>query len=370
MNFGILTFHRAHNYGAMLQAIALREILAETGNKVYFIDYWPKAHKEEYKIFNKRIFSQLSFLRKLNYIRKFIRDYKAKKKRITIFERFFNHYILPFTVNGENMDFDAIFYGSDQIWRKRPERGDNFDKTYFAINDFVSKRHISYAASMGIIYDTHEDIDFLRKSLQRFSHIGVREQDLKNFIEKTGIVDVRLNIDPTFLLPKEKWCELLRVNLHKEKKYILFYDLMYGSFDIDAVKEFADAKGLELIVLKARIDRNNYGVKTISYAGPKEFVELIANAEYVFTSSFHGLAFSIIFQRQFFASYRQNSDRAATILAALGLSDRLVPSGIDEIPQLQKINYSEVQPTLESLILDSEQYIKEAISSIPKTSLS
>ena len=103
MTFGILTFHRAHNYGAMLQAIALRTKLAENGDSVFFIDYWPEWHQQEYNIFNKQVYQSLSPLRKLNYIRKYFRDRTAKKQRIEVFEHFYKQFINPYTVDGENI---------------------------------------------------------------------------------------------------------------------------------------------------------------------------------------------------------------------------------------------------------------------------
>ncbi|MDE7462058.1 MAG: polysaccharide pyruvyl transferase family protein [Muribaculaceae bacterium] len=361
MKYGILTFHRAHNYGAMLQAIALRAKLAENSNEVFFIDYWPKKHQEEYKIFNKDIFSKISFLGKLNYIRKYFRDRSAKKRRIAIFESFFDKYMLPFTTEGHDINFDAIFYGSDQIWRKRPEHGDDFDDVFFAKNDYHTRSHIAYAASMGVIFDGDDDLRYLKQAMTRFDHIGVRESDLKDLLEKAGVSEISLNIDPTFLLDKHKWTEILDLRINNKERYILFYDLMYGSFDLNAVKEFAKAKGLKLKVLKGRIDREKYDVETISDAGPREFVELIANAEYVFTSSFHGLAFSLIFGKQFYASYQRNSARAATILGSLGLSDRLLPPLSPSIPAMKRIDYAEIDQKMGKLRRSSEDYLKMAV---------
>lgn len=359
MKFGILTFHRAHNYGAMLQAMALRAKLAENGNEAYIIDYWPKAHREEYLLFNRNVFRKLGLPYKLNYIRKFIRDYKPKRKRINIFEDFYDQYLQPSTVDGKSECFDAIFYGSDQIWRKKDSTG--YDSVFFADNDYQANAHVAYAASMGIIHDAPEDLDFLKKSMQRFDRIGIRENDLQALLEKAGISKSKLCIDPTFLLSKEKWINLLDLDTKRDEPYIIFYDLMNDSFDLDAVKRFAHSKNLPLKVLKGKIDNKNYGVPTISLAGPKEFVELIANAEYVFTSSFHGLAFSLIFEKQFFACYKHNSGRAGTILDALNLSSRLLQPKTPSIPELEEIDYSTIGPMLDRLREDSENFIKDSI---------
>lgn len=364
MTFGILTFHRAHNYGAMLQAIALRTKLAENGDSVFFIDYWPEWHQQEYNIFNKQVYQSLSPLRKLNYIRKYFRDRTAKKQRIEVFEHFYKRFINPYTVDGENIEFDAIFYGSDQIWRKGSDKTEWYDDVMFGHHHYRTKSHIAYAASMGVIHEDIKDLNYFKASLQRFDAIGVRETDLKLTLEKAGITDMVLTIDPTFLLKKEKWNDILEIKIDRREKYILFYDLMYGSFDLNAIKRFAAERNLPLKVLKSRIDKNNYGVETISCADPREFVKLIANAEYVFTSSFHGLAFSLIFGRQFYASYRYNSGRASTILSSLSLSTRLLPTLSKSIPDLPAIDYNTIDKRMDDLRKDSLQFLKYAIDSI------
>lgn len=360
MNIGILTFHKAHNYGALLQAIALRQVLLAFGHIVSFIDYWPASHDIEYRLFNKILFKHISFLGKINYLRKLLILYDRKKRRIKVFTEFINSYIIPFCCVGMGT-FDAIVYGSDQIWRKQYEGRKDFDKTFFGINEFKTSRNVSYAASMGILDCNEKDKLFISTSLQNFHRVGVREKDLKELLVSLGLKGIKQCLDPTLLLSKEQWIDLLKLELKNNEPYVLFYDLMQGSFDLNSVKRFADKKGLRLIVLKASVNNDNYGVETIEDAGPKEFVSLIANAEYVFTSSFHGLAFSIIFGKQFYAAYKTNISRAKTLLELLDLENRFIEK-IDIFPDKESIiDYSVVYDRLAELKKDSKNYLRSAL---------
>lgn len=361
MNIGILTFHKAHNYGALLQSIALRQAIIRLGHNVSYIDYWPEFHDSEYKFFNKFLFRRFSLLRKINYLRKLAIGGTKIKKRIHVFKEFIDEYIDPFCTNiSTQSEFDAIVYGSDQIWRKQCDGRYEFDKTFFGLHEFKTIRNVSYAASMGIIDCNEEDKLFITTSLKKFNKIGVREKDLKELLESYGLQGIKQCLDPTLLISKEQWIDLLKIPFDNRKSYVLFYDLIQGSFDINFVKQFAEEKGLQLIVLKASVNNYNYGVRTIDDASPKEFISLIANAEYVFTSSFHGLAFSIIFEKQFYAAYKNNGSRALTLLEALGLENRLFGNN-GNISVKENIDYNIVRKKLTELKKDSIDFLSAAL---------
>ena len=356
MKIGILTYHRSNNYGALLQAIALRKVLSDMGHEVTFIDYWPAYHRRMYALFSLHwMMSRKGLMGKIKYMRTCIKNHFYMKERKCKFDKFIINKIEPY-VSSTDETYDIIVHGSDQIWRKQPEIG-TYNPFYFGNHSIAAKKKISYAASMGRI--SHDESDKL-KLKDYFAHldsISVREKDLKNFVEGMGFPCIQ-HIDPTLLLSGEKWIELMNIQTRKiEKKYVLYYNLIPNSFDDERVKAFAETKGLELKTLYSKASRKN-SYKDITTADPLDFLNLIYNAEFVLTSSYHGLVFSILFKKQFYASFRNNAGRAESLLAQLSISDRLLQSQ-SQIPlDNVQINYMTVTKHLDELRTSSLSYLQ------------
>ena len=195
---------------------------------------------------------------------------------------------------------------------------------------------------MGILPDNDDDKEKVKKLVAHLDKISVREEGLRQLLLSLGCTDVTLSLDPTLLLSSEKWDKYLPTNLYKGKRFVLVYLLNSNPFDLSEIKKFADDKGLELIVLHGYA-RTKETKTNITSAGPNEFIRLIKNADYVFSGSFHGLVFSIIYGKQFYTSFKYNSERASSLLAQLGLSNRLIPAQ-SVIPQdLPLIDYKQIR---------------------------
>jgi hypothetical protein len=354
MKIGIVTYHRTLNYGAVMQSLATRFILEEMGHEVYYVDYWPDYHKEKYALFPINIFFKLNLHGKFSFLLSLMKFYKSKKKRIENFEKFFETYIYPYCRSVDEF-YDVVIYGSDQIWRKQIETGE-YNPFYFGKNRLKTKYHISYAASMGILPDNDDDKEKVKKLVAHLDKISVREEGLRQLLLSLGCTDVTLSLDPTLLLSSEKWDKYLPTNLYKGKRFVLVYLLNSNPFNLSEVKKFADDKGLELVVLHGYA-RTKETKTNITSAGPYDFIRLIKNADYVFSGSFHGLAFSIIYGRQFYTSFKYNSERASSLLAQLGLSNRLIPAK-SIIPQdLPQIDYKVVREKLMALRQESLNFL-------------
>lgn len=320
MKIGILTYHRSHNYGALLQAIALKKVLNDMGHEATFIDYWPIYHRHLYAKINFAYLKDLGYRGKYRYIKDCLKNYSYRCQRIANFNSFISEYIEPY-VSRMNETYDVIIHGSDQIWRKQPE-WKKYNPIYFGKHNIKTKRKISYAASMGQISSNEEDKETLREYLSCLSSISVRETDLKEFVETLGFVCYQ-HIDPTVLLTGEEWKKTIGIKPENEGKYVLYYHLLPDSFDYDQIESFAREKGLGLKVIYSEAMRKNT-VEQITTGDPLVFLHLIYNAAFVFTSSFHGLVFSLLFQKPFYAAFAYNSGRAKSLLDMLGLSDRLL----------------------------------------------
>ena len=339
MRIGIVTYHRALNYGAVMQSLALRLVLQKMGHEVYYVDYWPDYHRDKYKLLPVRKFAKFSLKKKVDFLESLVLNYRSQKRRIINFEKFFQTHIYPYCCSVDS-SFDVVIYGSDQIWRQQKELG-SYNPFYFGDNRIKTKHSISYAASMGILPDNEEDKAIIKGLVAHLEKISVREDDLKQLLLSLGFTKVSLSLDPTLLLSAEEWDHYLPTENYSGEKYVLLYIMGVNAFDIGEVKKFAESKGLQLIIMRgyARTRETKFNLTS---AAPQDFIRLIKNAEYVFSASFHGLAFSIIYGKQFFASFAGNAGRAESLLNLIGAPERLLPPNGMIPKDISPINFVDV----------------------------
>lgn len=360
MKIGILTYHRSHNYGALLQAIALRFKLTSYGHNVAFVDYWPDYHKEMYRPISFKRLKMGRIPGRIKYLADTFLRLPKIIARINCFNKFIDTYISPYCCP-ITQKLDMVVYGSDQIWRKQDGLNGHFNPVYFGQNQINATTHLSYAASMGVINLSHEDKVTLKEWLAKFKAISVREDDLLSMLNEIGVNNAMKVLDPTLLLSSHEWRKILDLNDKSFQKYVLFYDLMPDSFDEKRIKKFAKEKNLRLIILKARIDKMFHNTNELIAESPRDMVNLIANAEYVFTSSYHGLVFSLIFEKQVIAAFHHNKGRAETLLSSLGISNRLLNSRNETFPK-EAIDYINVRAHMVQLKNQSNSFIQSYFS--------
>lgn len=322
MKIGILTYHRSHNYGALLQAIATRIVLEHMGHEVYYVDYWPDYHRQMYALFSFKQALRYGIKGAIRYTIGVVTKFRRRKQRFKAFKEFIQQQIEPYCLPYNSEDrYDVIIYGSDQIWRKQVGLSGQFNPIYYGSNLLQADRHISYAASMGTINLTERDIKFLRDKLSKFTKISVREENLSQTLNEIGIPN-EVVLDPTLLLSNQEWNKLIPENRLFSKKYVLHYRLQMNAFDEKKIEDFAKVHGYELLTLEGSVGKKKDNV--LSTAGPREFLSLVKHADFVFTSSYHGLIFSLIFEKEFYASFVTNVGRAESILTKLNIKDRLI----------------------------------------------
>lgn len=354
MKVGILTYHRTLNYGACMQALATRFALEKLGHDVYYVDYWPKYHQNRYELFS---VSRLMSLRWPNNIKYLIGSFKnrsLRKLRQEQFTVFFNEYIFPYC-RPLSEEYDVVIYGSDQIWRKQPETG-QYNPMYFGANSLKTKRHIAFSASMGFLPESQKDRQLVKNLVSHFDSISVREQDLMEELTNLGIHNVRMTIDPTLLLDKESWDQAFETAPYSGPRYVLVYSIGNSSeFNMNSIKEYAKNHGLMIKTMLGTASHSDTD-SIIATAGPTEFIRMIRNADCIFTSSFHGLAFSLIYEKEVYASFSKNSNRAKTLLENAGIPERLLKPGI-EIPPIPPINYERVNSKVLPMRISSFNYL-------------
>lgn len=355
MRIGILTYHRSHNYGALLQAVALRTVLTNMGHQVSYIDYWPAYHRRMYALFSlKKSFKRHGIINSA-YFKEVFLNIKLRYKRYANFNCFISRYLKPFFSSTKDT-YDLIIHGSDQIWRKQPEIK-TYNPVYFGKHKIKSLKRISYAASMGILPLNDNDNIVLKDLLSNLSCISVRETRLKEYVESLGFV-CRLDLDPTLLLTGIEWRKQFNIQTTTSKNYILFYDLMPKSFDEQQIYEFSKKNNMEIIKILGKASKKDTD-KEMTTVGPDRFLSLICDASFVFTSSFHGLVFSILFKKPFYASFAENSIRAQSLLEAIKLEDKLLVPLSSINNNYVPINYNKVDEILGRLRKTSLDYLHE-----------
>lgn len=355
MKIGILTYHRALNYGACFQAIATRILLERMGHSAFYIDYWPEYHKTKYEAFSTERLLKLPIKQKVTYLIDVLRYYRFKVEKINNYKAFFDKYVNPYCVPIDT-DFDLVLYGSDQIWRYQYELMD-YNPVYFANNTIHAKKHVAFSASMGVLPHNIAMEARLKSLLENFSSISVRENDLWELLDKIGFKST-ITLDPTLLLTNDDWDSIIPTPGYSGHPYALVYGP--DAFDVNSIKEFAKSKGLETKIILFSPEHKDTEF-LITTQGPSKFIELFKNASFIFSSSFHGLAFSIIYKKNFLVSYEQNSNRAQTLLDSLGLSNRIIPPHTGIPQDIEDIDYSLVGSKMEVAVNDSVEFLRKHI---------
>ena len=254
--------------------------------------------------------------------------------------------------------YDLFVSGGDQVWNPYHKV---FSLHYMF--DFLPETtaRIAYGSSFGVANIAENALlEQMKNHLSKYRAIGVREQSGVDIINAMGIQAVQV-LDPVFLL-KDKWNSFVGASPLK-KKYCLVYALIeYPQPEKEKIKEFARKRGLEVVILPFNRQNCLNGFTKGFGLSPQEFLNYLANAEYVFTNSFHGLAFSILLQKQFVLlgcdseEGRAKRERLIDIITQFNIGERSF------LEQDKKIDYESVNEILSNRIADSETYIQNAIN--------
>lgn len=355
MIIGIITFHRANNYGAVLQAYALQRVLINSGFEAKIVDYESNYLKYPFAKINwkqKGLFAQI-----LTLLGEFSRLPRRKA-----FDDFRKLLVCTKPVKKEDLpniekDFDLFVVGSDQVWNYKIT---NRDGSYFL--DFVkdSNKKASYAASFGFTSVDSSLIEWYKSMLTNFNYLNVREKSSLPLLKKITNQYGNIVLDPTLLLTKKDWLDLA-VFPSETKPYILTYQVGMDKELISFVRRLAKKTGYKIYsipfpqggIIKSRFIMN---------AGPKEWLGWIANAQYVITDSFHGVALSIALEKEFFVHHNIRgavlSSRINDLMNELGIQNHILSFNNDErLPE--EIDYSIITSNLQNIKINSMNVISE-----------
>lgn len=306
MKIGTINFHRSYNYGALMVTYSLLNYLKKIGIQAHPIDYFPEHHTSMYPI------------------------------KDEAYDKFINKYLKPFYSPEEH--FDLIIYGADTIWEYY--QGYGYDGAYWGDETLKSDKKITFSASGTMKNFSNESDNLFKKNLDKFSAISVREDVLRDYIQKYTKKQVFHTCDPTFLLTKEDYSLIIDEQLVKEQ-YAIVYNRQLGAKLLEASENVQNKTGLHTVVLKGDGCLYECTGKLIrSDIGPAEFLNLIKYSSYVLAASFHAVAFSCIFEKNFNTIMKSGAERVESILRVFGLENRRIQH-TDEIDFSDKIDYQD-----------------------------
>ncbi|OPZ93062.1 MAG: Polysaccharide pyruvyl transferase [Firmicutes bacterium ADurb.Bin419] len=329
MKAGILTFHDANNYGAVLQAYGLQETIASFGIDTEIIDYVQPYIIGRYRPVRVDKTNIAAFLKSILSTALHYKNFTIKQKKFDLFRKEFlkisdSKYFKSDSIDG----YEVYIAGSDQIWNFKIT---NYDDVFFLKFADGKARKISYAASIGHNNLNEKDLMFLKEHIDCFDYISVREASvipLLNEMTQKELVNV---FDPSLLLQRNEWNKI-NPNSFNNKNYIFVYSISASNKIDEVVNKVSKFYDSEVYVLtdKLTVDvKNHIRCRDI---GPVEFIDLISNSKLVITDSFHGTAFSIIFEKNFISVPNEvGSSRIKDLLKLLNLESRVInePEEID-----------------------------------------
>lgn len=363
---GIITMHRIINYGSALQAYATLKAVSMLGYEAELIDY----------IFpNKKRKIGLAGKMKSLILKAFLSVFHAGKKKN--FDSFYSEYYncsKPFRTPEElkeaDFSYDILMTGSDQVWNPM-HTGDDLSFLLSFSTDNTPK--ISYASSFSKSVLPEEYKITYAECLKNYKSISVRETSGVNIVRELIDKTPYCACDPTLLMSGEEWSILANKGKQLVKgKYVLLYILAYAYNpypDILNIIEYIRGKmNLPVVILDGSLMTNRIaGAKIIKSAGPLEFLRLVRDAAFVVTTSFHGTAFSLNFEKPFFSILNDDlkgDTRMLDLLKAVGAEDRalIYNAPVVEVPLY--MDYNSISPRVESIRKESMDYLNVILNKV------
>lgn len=326
---GIITFHASHNYGSMLQAYALQQVVLGMGYDCEIINFRSATQKEQYKpifmvgtLYGKcvRFIIQatyaLGILKKHRLFERFLKEelILSKKEYTTLKE-----------LESENFNYDYYISGSDQIWNTY-----NIDFSYAYFLPFVKYgNRIAYAPSMGshLGIDKFGNLDRISDLLKKYDALSVREAVGSKYIESLISKPVTTVLDPTLLLEPQIYNKLICNKPLIKGEYIFIYSPNYNECVYEMAYKLGRKYNQKIVIsqgLRTKEEMLKWGRKLKIYAavGPKEFLNLCKNASIICCDSFHAVVFSILLKKCFFVLDGMKDNRISNVLQITNLQDR------------------------------------------------
>jgi len=384
----IVSCYFQHNYGSMLQAYATQMALDKLGYENETIDisgFNGEIKKAKMLYFAKASLTSDILLSKLGMaktvlMRKFSKNEYTSNSHIRAekFDTFSKKYFRLSPAHNSKAElgskceenYSAVLVGSDQLWLPG-----NIAADYYTLN-FVPKsvNTIAYATSFGQISLPKDSAKKAKIFLRNIKHIGVREESGQKLVKELVDRDVPVVCDPTLLFTGDEWMAIQKKEPIVMEKYIFCYFLGNNPPHRKFAKSLKEKTGCKIVAL-THLDEfvksdERYADETPYDIDPSDFLNLIRNAEYVCTDSFHCSVFSILYRKPFFTFRRyarktrsSTNSRLDTLFNLVGISGRIM-NGDENIEKClsMKIDFDAAHKKLENVRSDSYVYLVNALN--------
>lgn len=365
MKIRTITCHHVYNHGAYLQAYALVAYLHSLGHDAKIINYRPSYLRGHYNLWGCPMKYRKCGIGWLYILAKLPQRIKALKRK-SVFDDFFHRH-LPLTENeylsieelrNNPPEADCYIAGSDQIWNTSFKNGT--DPGFFLDFGSSNTRRISYAASFATDFLNEGTQDFVKSNLHRFNRISVRESSGIKILSSMGFSGEEV-VDPVFLLSSDQW-NVIASSGNTTDNYILIYDFENSPEIRNIATRLSKLKSLKIYSISH--SNLNYTDRNFINFGPATFVELVKNATCIISNSFHGSAFALLYNKDFFVVNRADglNVRMRDLLNKYGLTNRIIGQEVTDEALLTPIDYSKINTQLENDIVFSKKYIINSIT--------
>ena len=374
--------NKTMNYGNRLQTYALNKYLSSN-------DFADEVHSLILNFENRKYILVEKIIYELKMLIKrilgFLRIIKSKKvslsrenetsmfeKRLSNSQRFTRRITtkeIDSLEQMQNENYDTVVVGSDIVWKQERVAVDRMRFLDFELKNPFKK--ISYAASFGGVLIPKNSKKYIKKYLDDFQAISVREKVSVGLLEGIGVENAVHVCDPTLLLTKEEWSAVAEPVKGIQEKYIFVYLLGKDIEHRNSIEKLASKNSLKVVTIPHANDNyddvdDNFGDYREMDASPENWIWLIKNAEYVITDSFHATVFSVIFSKKFLVAKRywiqDINVRMTDFLETIGEQDKFVD--ISSVESLDDFawNYEKIFSITEEFIVNSKEYIKKTLT--------
>lgn len=380
----VIIMHPGHNnYGTSLQGFATIRFLQKEGISFDIIRYKKKHTLLDIITTGPFLLMSgaLKSIKRRKQREKCIKEHPAYKEQLKIrttkvqafkdkyFEPLCKYYTGYKNLHKGSLNYDVVFVGSDQVWSPLSL----YAKFYNLLFVDKSVPTFSYASSFGVSNILKWQIRGTRKFLNKLDLVGVREMRGKEIVDSLSDKKATVVVDPTLLLSSKEWAEIANTYMQKySEPYIFCYILGHRDDIRKRINELRDRTGYKVVFLRHVDDYYEADEKMGDYApydiDPIDFINLVRNASYVITDSFHGTIFSIIFHKQFSVFYRvdpsdskSTHSRIQSLLMTFDLNDRLGENGmLDNIDN--QIDYEYIDDQMNKLRERSIKYFRKGLN--------
>ena len=359
MKAAFITVHVGFNFGSKLQAVATQEMLKKAGcNEVVCVNYIP-PRVEEKRYWRDALQSPIRFIRRvLFYPFHLYSKHKYDgylKENCNLSKPIYS----ADDFNSKCPKADVYISGSDQLWNYKHNEG--LDKHYFF--DGIRGKKIAYASSIGMTELPADYAEYMKSRLSKYSASSVRESSAVDMLKGWGL-DATLVLDPTFMLNKNDWRKYASKRL-LDKPYLFVY-LPYNIVDKELIyrtaRKVEAQKKLTVVTYSDCFLREKDADKTVTFTSPGDILALFYYADAVVTNSFHGTAFSINLNKQFWVYMPSSfSTRISSILDLCKLNSRLLTEEITESQILETIDFSQSNAVLDVERGKALQFLSKAL---------